>query len=433
MLGTSKMRNSILKNSAMASLVTAQAPSKLTNNQIYGTSIPSQPHNGRHYSTNPRETPSLLNHETASTQLYREQQEKANNSIWDAITQKDYECFQKEEQQKLLRRREEQHRMRKFLEAQMKEKEYKRGIDSNTEQNQHLQLLQQIRKYDQVANQHYRNKKRLLEDQTKENFSLQKRKRDYETFNRSQNISQEMLYNIENLNKIKLVENQSLYDIKKIKEERKRQIAEDLSSQYLKKNSTKVLSKLDHLKQMDGEFNLLEKNQERHKQKIKELVKRNDLIYNNVKNSPYKNLAVVDKERESKLLKDANHSFVEELKRRNRIMDEIKRKKKQEYMNLKQTHQKQIEDKMIEKRQSSSIELLSDQIMVEAMKNHEKEVILQEQREEQERRKKCKDLLEEQKIANRSIDPNSQFQYTKEFELNRSLIRDISPNHSTLS
>jgi hypothetical protein len=314
----------------------------------------------------------------------------------------------------------------------MKEKEYKKGIDTKTEQTQHLQLLQQIRKYDQVANQHYRNRKRLLEDQIKENFSLQKRKRDYETFNRSQNISQEKCYNIENLNKIKVVENQSLYDVNKVKGERKRQIVEDLSSQYLKKNSTKVLSKLDHLKHMNDEFNLLEKNQERHKQKIKELVNRNDLIYNKVRNSPYKNLAVAEKERESKLQNDANHSFVEELKRRNKLMDEIKRKKHKEYMNLKLSHQQQIEDKLLEKRQSSSIQLLNDQIMIEAIKNHEKEVILLEQKEEEERRRKCKDNLEEQKIANRSIDPSAQFQYTKEFELNRSLIKDISPNHSTL-
>jgi hypothetical protein len=85
------MRNNILKNSTIGGLTASQVPIKLTNNQLYGASVPIHPSNSRHLSTNPRDSPSLMNFETASTQAYREQQEKANNSIWDAITQKDYE------------------------------------------------------------------------------------------------------------------------------------------------------------------------------------------------------------------------------------------------------------------------------------------------------------------------------------------------------
>ena len=101
------------------------------------------------------------------------------------------------------------------------------------------------------------------------------------------------------------------------------------------KNSSKVLTKLDHIVNMDVEFDLMNKNQDRYKQKIKELVERNDMIYNNIQNSPYKNLAVAEREREDKLKLRANQSFVEETQKRNVEFEGLQLKKHKQYMDLK--------------------------------------------------------------------------------------------------
>ena len=67
----------------------------------------------------------MMSIENRSTQALREQQEKTNNGIWDAITMKDYEAFQRQEQAKKIQKRDDQENMKNFLDNQVKEKEFK--------------------------------------------------------------------------------------------------------------------------------------------------------------------------------------------------------------------------------------------------------------------------------------------------------------------
>jgi len=401
---------------------------------LYGNTSPGH-QKKRHTSTNPREhSPGspMMSVDGRSSQAIREQQEKANNGIWDAITMKDYEKFQRQEQAKKIQKRDDQESMKKFLDNQVQEKQFKQSIDTKLEQNQHNQILAQIKKYDQLANQKYRNRQMQMQSQVKDNFSLIKTKQNIENLNKSQSVTEDIRNNSNYLEKIKAVDKQNLYDLKKMKEERKHQLFEELSCKTLKQKSSAMLTKLDNLKHMNDEFSLFQKNQERHKQKVKQLANRNDMIFNSVQKSPYKNLAVAERLKESKLTQEANQSFISELKKRNMIMDEMKRKKREEYMNLKTSHKQQIEDGATKKKQNHSIELHNDKIMIEGLKNHEQEMQLKERKEMEAKKIQCKKALEENMSASMSIDPSSQIYYTKEFELNRSLIKDISPNLSTL-
>ena len=132
----------------------------------------------------------------------------------------------------------------------------------------------------------------------------------------------------------KIIDNNRNNDIIKIREDRQKDFEKEISVQQKLKSSTKVLTKLEHLANMDSEFDLISKNQDRYKQKIKELVQRNDMIYNNVQKSPYKNLAIAEQERENQLKLRANQSFIDETQKRSVEYEGIKRRKQREYMDL---------------------------------------------------------------------------------------------------
>lgn len=56
-------------------------------------------------------------------------QEKKNTSIWNAIASKDYENFVKEEENKKIKRKEQQEHMRTFYDKQLQEQQYKKSIN----------------------------------------------------------------------------------------------------------------------------------------------------------------------------------------------------------------------------------------------------------------------------------------------------------------
>ena len=374
----------------------------------------------------------MQNYETASNQAFKDQQERRNSTIWDAITLKDYEKYKREQDARVLKRKEEQEKMRNFLDGQVKETEFKKSIEQKTAMSEYDQLLQKIKKEDQQAIERYKSKRQQLEDQVKENFNLIQRKKNLNSFEKTQSKNEEKHFQKSFIQKANALDHKHMYGINKIKEDIQRQLKEDLSHQQLLKTSNKALSKMDHLKHMNQEFDLLLKNQDRHKNKIKELVERNDKIYNATQKSPYKNLSVAEKDREQKLKLHANQSFAEEVKKRNYIMDEVQKKKHQDYMSLQTIHLQQIEDKLHRKRQSNTIELLNDKVMLQSMQNHEKEMLIKEKMEEEKRKQLCKQMLEEHKNSSTSGDPLTSTYFTREFELNKSLIKEISPNRSSI-
>ena len=151
---------------------------------------------------------------------------------------------------------------------------------------------------------------------------------------------------------------------------------------------------------------------------------RNESIYNKTQKSSLKNFAVIEQDRENKIKNYANQSFINEIKRRNKIFDEINFKKKQENFDLQEAHQKQISDKIFKKNQNKSIELVEDKIMIENFKNHENEVIEKENYEEIQRRTLCRKNLDDQKFSNMLMENIND---TKEFELNKSILKKLSP------
>lgn len=322
--------------------------------------------------------------------------------------------------------------MRNFLDGQVKETEFKKSIEQKTAMSEYDQLLQKIKKEDQQAIERYKSKRQQLEDQVKENFNLIQRKKNLNSFEKTQSKNEEKHFQTSFTQKANALDHKHMYGINKIKEDIQRQLKEDLSHQQLLKTSNKALSKMDHLKHMNQEFDLLMKNQDRHKNKIKELVERNDKIYNATQKSPYKNLSVAEKDREQKLKLHANQSFADEVKKRNYIMDEVQKKKHQDYLSLQTIHLQQIEDKLHRKRQSNTIELLNDKVMLQSMQNHEKEMLIKEKMEEEKRKQLCKQMLEEHKNSSTSGDALTSTYFTREFELNKSLIKEISPNRSSI-
>lgn len=199
-------------------------------------------------------------------------------------------------------------------------------------------MLEELKKYDDKVAQRMRQKKRELADQVKTNFDQTKLKYDKKILDRTQDIVLDNYYQTSFQKTSKIYESHQNNDIRKIREERRKDFEREMITQQNVKNSSKVLSKLDHLVNMDNEFDLLNKNQDRFKDKIKRLVERNDLIYKNIQNSPYKNLAVAERERENSLNLRADQSFVEETQRRNAEFDGLQMKKHKQYMDLKSVH-----------------------------------------------------------------------------------------------
>lgn len=62
------------------------------------------------------------------------------------------------------------------------------------------------------------------------------------------------------------------------------------------------------------------------------------------------------------------------------------------------------------------------------MKKFEEEVISKEKIEQQNRKLAAKHFLDQQKDRDLSVDIKGDYQYEREFELNKDLIKKISPN-----
>lgn len=199
-------------------------------------------------------------------------------------------------------------------------------------------MLSQIKKYDEKATEKMMQKKQQLEDQVRTNLEQTRRKQDMKVFDRSQDRMTDTHYQTNFQKQAKVLDSHHNYDLMKVKAERQKQMMQELSAQEQLKSTSKVLTKMDHLTQMNVEFDLLMKNQDRHKKKIKELVQRNDKIYNNVQNSPHKNLALVDKERENKILMAANQSYLDERYKKQREFEEKVFRKQKDLHDLGSTH-----------------------------------------------------------------------------------------------
>jgi len=106
----------------------------------------------------------------------------------------------------------------------------------------------------------------------------------------------------------------ALFAMNKSREERKFDQINDLSQSQIKKRSIKALNRMDYKSQMSNEYNLIMKNQERYKEKIKNIVQRNDKIFNKTQESDVKNLSLAEKERSSLIQTIANQSFINEIK-----------------------------------------------------------------------------------------------------------------------
>jgi hypothetical protein len=349
--------------------------------------------------------------------------------MWDAITMKDYEKFKREEERSKIKRRQGQENMREFLGNQMKELEFKKSMAQRQESNAHEQVLSQLKQYDTQANNLYYTKKKLLEDQKKQNSELLRRKIEKVNREKAQSLIVENIYNRDTIKQVKVLEQKQLFNVSKLKEDRQRDLMEDQTLHSIQKSSTKMLSKMDHMSVMNQEYDLFSKNQERYNKKIKDLVHRNDSIYDNVQSSPYKNHTIIQKERDRKLEDEANNSFMHELKRRNKLTDEMNHKKAKELRYLGQTHKKQMNDKMTKMRHNSSVEKLDDIKMLNTLSNYEHQMDDKERMQEVNRRNMCRQYQVETKNAGMSVDPN----FTREFELNKSLLREASVSHKNSS
>ena len=304
--------------------------------------------NGRQLSTGVRaKTPSSPKFNPNSSNSFKEMQEKKNMYIWNAISNKDYENYIKEQETKKIKRKEQQDNMRGFLDKQVKESEFKKtinnkmlasGKDHKYKSLEYDEMLHQMKKYDEKATEKFLQRKQQLEDQVRTNLEQTKRKQDMKIFDRSQDLIMDSHYQTSFQKTAKILDTHHNYDLMKVKDERKKQMMQEISTQENLKTTSKVLSKIDHVNQMNSEYDLMMKNQDRYKKKIKELVKRNDMIYNNVKNSPYKNLAIAEKERENKILMAADQSYQNESIRKNREYEEKTFKKQKELLELGSTH-----------------------------------------------------------------------------------------------
>jgi hypothetical protein len=350
--------------------------------------------------------------------------------MWDAITMKDYEKFKREEERNKMKRRQGQENMREFLENQMKELEFKKSMAQSQESNAHEQVLIQLKQYDTQANNQYFAKKKLLENQNKQNTELLKRKTEKVNREKAQSLLVENIHNRDAIKQVKVLERKQLFNVSKLKEDRQRDLMEDQSIHNIQKSSTKMFTKMEHMSVMNQEYDLFSKNQERHNKIIKDLVHRNDSIYNNVQASPYKNYTIIQNERDRKLEDEANNSFMHELQRRNKLTDEMNQKKAKELRYLGQTHKKQMNDKMTKIRHNSSIEKLDDIKMLHTLSNYEHQLDDKERMQEVNRRKMCRQYQTETKNAGMSVEPN----FTREFELNKSLLREasVAQNNSSL-
>lgn len=77
---------------------------------------------------------------------------------------------------------------------------------------------------------------------------------------------------------------------------------------------------------------------------------------------------------------------------------------------------------------NTTIELSSDKKMVESMRKFEEDIITKERIEQQNRKIAAKQYLDQQKDGDLSIEIGGDYLYGKEFELNKGLIKRISPN-----
>ena len=91
-----------------------------------------------------------------------------------------------------------------------------------------------------------------------------------------------------------------------------------------------------------------------------------------------------------------------------------------------------MDDKIKNRKHNSTLELDHDRKMIEDMKRHEQNILAKERIEERNRRLTIRQNLDQQKDGSLSQDIASDYLYGKEFELNKSLIKEISPQRATL-
>lgn len=106
--------------------------------------------------------------------------------------------------------------------------------------------------------------------------------------------------------------------------------------------------------------------------------------------------------------------------------------KQREYLDLKAVHKKQMEEKQYNKRNNSSLEILNDKMMLDTLQSHENDIIAREKLDDQNRKLTYKKFLDEQAASDKALGFNSSQNYSREFELSKDLIKEISPNKSTL-
>ena len=287
-------------------------------------------------------------------------------------------------------------------------------------------LLTKLNKQDQHTLEQLRKRKIDLHDHVLENFSMVKRKVDQKSVTRKNNLTLDTQQQSFLERQAQQHDDQYLIDFKKMQNIQKQEMLEQLKRQELLKKQNRALSKIDHKTHMDGEFDLFSKNQERHQKIIHELTK--------PKKTQYKNLAIIEKERERKLLNKASKSVMEEAKKRDKIVADKNHDKIKEYQNLKMAHKHQMEEKQLNRRNNSSLEIFNDKLMLDTIQQHEKEIIRKEKLEAENRKQTFKKMLDDHSSPQYTKNFNNSQIYDREFELNKGLIKELSPSpdNSTL-
>lgn len=309
--------------------------------------------------------------------------------------------------------------MKNYLENQMKIVENRKIAERAEKTVDYNNVIKDLKKYDQETVEKLRKRRSQLNDQVIENFNLAKRKYDVKSQDKVANLisyNEQQSYLMKQANQL---DSKYVIDLKKMRNTQKQDMIEQMRKQELIKQANSKLAKLDHVHQMDGEFDLIMKNQERYKKKIEELTKSRD-------QSPFKNLAIVEKEREKVLVNQANQSFIEETRKRNKKIDELAIQKQKLNMDVRSVQKQQIESKNVKIKNQSSLEILNDKIMLDTLHNHEQEMILKERLEDQNRRMTFKKFLDDQADLERTNHFASNPNLNREFELNRELIKEIS-------
>lgn len=352
----------------------------------------------------------------------RDAKEKEISKIWDSITQHNYQEYVKQQQIDNLNKQKEKFKIKSFLEKQMQEQEFKKQILQKEKNKDRQDILNRVKQFETHKKQLSQTKRQKHQKAKEENLSLIKLKQE----KLEKQASESRIEELELLEQISRQQHNSRTNLY-LKESEKESLLyngiKDLSQSALKRNTHKYLNKVEGTQSMIQEYDLLMKNQERYTQKIKRLVQRNENIFTCAQKSSFKNHAVTQKERENRLEKKANKSFIEGIKLRNLRLDEINMKRKNDRIRLQNEHLNQIQDRSEKNSKNKSLELINDKQMVSQLEAQEKKILNQEAEEKVKRRQLCKMNLDSQKLQNQNMNP--QVENLKEFGLNKSLIKNF--------